>query len=140
MKYEIVKLGMDDYELKYNNDLDDIIVPKLIIQPLIENAYVHGLKNKKGKIEVTCNKIEDTIEINVINDGDSVDKESIANIDNKLQRFENIQVDEKNGSHGIALINIQKRLKLMYGSNANLNVYFSEDNKVISSIKIKMEI
>ena len=126
------------YTLKYDNELDEIIVPKLIIQPLIENAYVHGLKNKTGNIDVICKKIDKKIIIEVIDDGEVISPEELEVINKKIQLCEE-KVEMNKNHHGIALINIQRRLKLMYGEYANLSIGLTDDEKTISSIVINME-
>lgn len=134
-----IRYSKIDYSLTYDDDLDTIIVPKLIIQPLIENAYIHGLKNKKGHIDVTCKRIDDTIYIMVSNYSNEIEKEKIGKVNEELQNIEDNLYENKEGYHGIALINIQRRLKLMYGENANLSIYVTNKDEVVSLIKIKME-
>lgn len=126
------------YTLSYDDELDEIIVPKLIIQPLIENAYVHGLKNKTGNINVVCKKDNDSIIIEVIDDGEIISQDELDNINKRIQLYEE-KVETSKNYHGIALINIQRRLKLMYGESANLSIKITEDCKTVSSIIIKME-
>lgn len=126
------------YIVSYDDELDEIIVPKLIIQPLVENAYVHGLKNKTGNITVICKKVDSFIIIEVIDDGDVITQEELEYINKKIQLCEE-KVEINKNHHGIALVNIQRRLKLMYEENANLSIKITDDNKTISSIKIKME-
>lgn len=126
------------YTVSYDDELDEIIVPKLIIQPLVENAYVHGLKNKTGNITVICKKVDSFIIIEVIDDGDVITQEELEYINKKIQLCEE-KVEINKNHHGIALVNIQRRLKLMYEENANLSIKITDDNKTISSIKIKME-
>ena len=126
------------YTLSYDDGLDEIIVPKLIIQPLIENAYVHGLKNKTGNINVVCKKDKESIIIEVIDDGEVISQEELENINKRIQLCEE-KVETNKNYHGIALVNIQRRLKLMYGENANLSIKITEDYKTVSSIIIKTE-
>lgn len=89
-------------------DVDDINVkiPSLIIQPLVENAIVHGiLKNKgKGTIKVIVKKHQKDIKIIIMDDGEGIDEEIIQNIYND-------DVPKNN----IGLYNVHLRLKLIYG-------------------------
>lgn len=136
-KVQSIRYPKINYTLTYDERLDVIIVPKLIIQPLIENAYVHGLKTKKGTIDVSCKKIDSIININVANDANNIDKNKIDEINKKIQSL-NIDTGEEKNSHGIALVNIQKRLKLMYGNNAKLSLSVVDD-KIVSTINIVLE-
>ena len=132
-----IRYSKVEYSIEYDGDIDDIVVPKLIIQPLVENAYIHGLKNKIGSIFVCCKKDENYLKISVIDDGNSLKTEELYNINEKIRLCDEIE-SNKNLSHGIALSNIQKRLNLMYGDNAKLRLEILDDNKTMSSIEIKL--
>jgi len=132
-----IRYSKVEYSIEYDGDIDDIVVPKLIIQPLVENAYIHGLKNKIGSIFVCCKKDNNYLKISVIDDGNSLTKEELYTINEKIRLCDEIE-SNKNLSHGIALSNIQKRLNLMYGDSAKLKLEILDDNKTMSSIKIKL--
>ena len=110
-------------------------MPKLIIQPLIENAYVHGVLNKVGNIDVYCVEDNKNLTIKVINDGKVISDEKLVTINNKIQYNEE---NSDNNTHGIALYNIQKRLRLMYGDKAILRILCADDKKTISYINIDL--
>lgn len=119
----------------YDVKKHDIVVPKLIIQPLIENAYVHGVLNKVGNIDVYCVEDNKNLTIRVINDGKVISDEKLVTINNKIQYIEE---NSENNTHGIAVYNIQKRLRLMYGDKATLRILCSDDKKTISYINIDL--
>ena len=126
-----------EYTINYDEGLDLVTVPKLILQPLIENAYIHGLKKKTGKINVICKKEDNSIVIRVVNDGELLTQEEVEKLNERIRLCEEKVNTNKVDMHGIALVNIQRRLKLMYGDNANVSIG-SFDNRTISSIIIKM--
>ena len=133
-----IRYSKVNYTIDYDDSIKDIVVPKLIIQPLVENAYIHGLKKKVGNIEVYCKKENNVICISVIDDGGSVSREDIAEINRKIDLYEEIETTSES-SHGIALTNIQKRLKFMFGDKACLRLDIIDENKTISMIKIELE-
>lgn len=108
-------------------------IPKLILQPLVENAFVHGLKNKKGVIVVSLFLNEDEIVIEVRNDG-VINNDVLKSINSNIKQG----IENKLGNHGVALSNIYKRMNLFYKENADLYLKV-EQNKTFAIIKIKMK-
>jgi len=97
-------------------------VPRLILQPLLENAYAHGLKNKisEGKIVFRMELAEDErIRICIKDNGDELTDELLFRLRNQLQL-------SSRSMETTGLINVHKRLKLMYGNSAGLHLHRSE--------------
>ncbi len=92
----------------------DVDVPNFILQPLVENSFKHGLKEKcyRGEIRVVlCDAGENRARITIINDGIPVDEEQLQRIEDILK---NGVPEEGAGRRHIGLNNIQSRLKLYY--------------------------
>ncbi|WP_404332899.1 sensor histidine kinase [Mesobacillus maritimus] len=93
-------------------------IPKLIIQPLVENAILHGAGNKLGQcqISVSVEKADvETIKISVTDDGPGMDKEKLNSI---LKLMKTGEAPPINGNgKGMAISNVYKRLKLYYQEN-----------------------
>ncbi len=92
-------------EINYNPDLTEYLIPGMTIQPLLENAFLHGineLKERQGKIKVTVKKELDRIIIKVSDNGQGMDQ---ATIDDIFQKTEQV---------ASGLKNIVQRLKLQY--------------------------
>ena len=70
-----------DYEIDIDEDIYSYYIPKLTIQPLVENALYHGIKNKRGKglIRISGQKEADRIRLTVENNG-------IGNVVRKARR------------------------------------------------------
>ncbi len=93
------------YELFMEKDLEMLKIPKLILQPLLENAIVHGIEPKVdgGKIKVEISNQKKKLQIRVIDNGIGFPEDvCICN-----EEIENL-------SFGFAIKNIQMRLKLYY--------------------------
>lgn len=90
-------------------ELCDYLVPKLILQPLVENSLYHGIvpKGYAGTIRIDILPQKDFISIRIIDDG--------VGISNKKT--------EHKGFNGISLDNISERLILYFGSEYALKVY-----------------
>ena len=114
-----------DYEINIDEELYPYMIPKLTLQPLVENALYHGIKNKRGKgiIKIRGWKEGKRIFLEVSDNGIGMSEEAL----NKLRRSMygiNGEVDES----GFGLVNVNQRLQYYYGEE--YGVYFeSEENK-----------
>ncbi len=104
------------YDVKEGN-WREMTVPRLLVQPLIENAFGHGLKNmeKDGVIKVTLRQTEGAIEITVEDNGESLTDAALEALRLSVQEEER-QADRD----GVALINIHRRLQLHFGRESGL--------------------
>jgi two-component system, sensor histidine kinase YesM len=84
-------------------------IVKLTLQPLVENAIYHGIKYKEGmgKILITGEEWEEGILIQIIDDGIGMEDETLDHIFDKKKRV--------NKNNGVAVENVNRRLKLYYG-------------------------
>lgn len=112
--------------LDYQIDVDEVVLDstilKLLLQPLVENAIYHGIKNKRkgGTIIVRVyHQDEDKIFLEVEDDGAGITHYKLAKIQEKL----NYDSDEfKLEERGFGLENVNKRVKLYYGKEYGLSI------------------
>ena len=98
-------------------DVRLLYIPKLILQPVIENAVYHGLELKlgPGRIGIIITADEKTLRICVEDDGLGMSAEKLAQVNGNMEPASR----EGHTSHnGVALNNIRKRLKLYWGEQA----------------------
>lgn len=97
-------------------------IPKISIQPLVENALKHGLKNKRGekKIYIRAYELDESLQIIVEDNGVGMNS---LEMNNKLK---DSKQDIFNDGSSIGLININSRMKILYGDKFGL---FTESNK-----------
>lgn len=87
----------------------DVLVPKLSVQPLIENAISHGTVNgKKLRVAVQVELTEDCMRLIVRNDGRILDDEALSNVMSRLS-------SSGYTGEGIGLVNVHRRVKLYFG-------------------------
>lgn len=109
-------------EVKYSFHIDEEVlqdsVPRISLQPLVENALNHGLKNKHGDklIEVTATGKDGMLELSVRDNGVGMDSEMI----NCKLRENNKDTVEAGNSIGI--YNINARMKMLYGEEYGVTV------------------
>lgn len=107
------------YTIEYeDNAILDYYLPKLTIQPLVENCVVHGLETRRGggSVEVRIWEEEDSVYINVSDNGIGFDPSLID------------EETETTIHNHVALNNIKRRIKLLYGENGDLQIKSSPGN------------
>lgn len=118
---EIQKFRFGDrlnYELLIDPQTKAISIPPLIIQPLVENAIIHGLESREngGLIIIRTLRIDQDIMIDVIDNGAGISDERLQWVKNSLQVNESQQGDR------IGLRNVHQRLILSYGATYGLHI------------------
>lgn len=106
-------------------ELQIVKVPKLSIQTLVENAVKHGVENvsKPVTIEITAAAYEQHVAFSIMNDGPAIEMEKLKEIEYWLaQDWEESLYKQES----IGLVNLNARLKLVYGNDAKLNMKSDE--------------
>lgn len=123
---EHVKNYLVIQKMRYNNKLDYLIdvdqeiqsykTLKLILQPLVENAIYHGIKNQpeKGIIHITGKEVDGKIQLQVIDNGVGMDPEQLKNIYSEEQR-------KKSKGNGVGVKNVHERLQVYFGKEYGLS-------------------
>jgi signal transduction histidine kinase len=114
------------YRLELPADLEQVAVPPMLLQPLVENAIKHGLEPKvgTGRIDVIARRTDDVIEISVIDTG-----LGLAPQDETLN-----PADTASGSYG--LLHVRERLRAVYGPKATLTLTPQEPAGVCARVRI----
>ncbi|MGG7143151.1 sensor histidine kinase [Clostridium nigeriense] len=102
-------------------ELLDCEIIKMIIQPLIENAIYHGLSecSGDGKIIIQGVKVDNNLLLTISDNGIGISEEILKDLNNYIN-------DKNNNFNGVALRNINRRLKLNYGENYGLEIFSIE--------------
>ena len=100
-------------------DVRDCVVPTFILQPIVENALVHGLKNttRQGRICISCYPFNSNIILSVYDNGCGIDEETLTRLN---EPGEASGTDESSGS--IGLQNIRNRIHLFYGERYGIHI------------------
>jgi two-component system sensor histidine kinase YesM len=97
-------------------DIYDYHLPKLLLQPIVENAIIHGLENKvgKGSLMINGRREDDKLIFEVIDDGVGIEAKKLALI--------NAKKDLSSTSDSIGLQNVNRRIQLYYGPDYGLQL------------------
>jgi len=104
-----------EYEIDIPEQLKHFILPKLTLQPLVENALYHGIKNRrrKGFICVTGRVQSDRIILEVTDDGPGMTQERLDEVRETL---------EDGGHEGFGLRTVHRRIRILFGREYGLTV------------------
>ena len=111
--------------LNFNISVDKTLLNyktiKLVLQPLVENAIYHGIKNKRGRGNLFVNveffdESKNSIIFTVQDDGAGFTEERLKEVSSELQ---NASTDSEKLNSVYGLYNVNKKLKLYYGNNTN---------------------
>lgn len=109
-----------DYELNIDPEIENHMTVKWILQPIVENAVVHGLDPLGyGKITITGYQEEETIIFSVTDNGIGIDPLSLEKIQQQLQ-YKSEELTKYKRKVGI--FNVQTRLKLHYGPSYGVSI------------------
>ena len=100
-----------EYEIDENPVFENLVLPKLVLQPLVENALYHGIKEKDGRgyIRVSVQKKDSGLVIRIEDDGVGFQAAGDSS-----------QSQLKRG--GVGLQNVDQRLKLHFGDNYQMKI------------------
>ncbi|WP_053376574.1 sensor histidine kinase [Paenibacillus sp. FJAT-27812] len=124
------------FELEYPNEASCIYVPKMTLQPLVENSIIHGLERGNGQIHIIVSIVltKCSLLIEVIDNGKGFTDQQIEQV--KAGYLEQVVVSEK---RGIGLSNVLKRLMLYYGNGFNWSISSSPYKKTIVALSLPIE-
>ena len=133
MEFIEVYLSMQDQryagrvkrEIMIDSELHDALVPAMFLQPLVENAYAHGLsKVSEGELLIEARRHNDTVKLSLINSG--------------------LGLKHTNGrspnGHGVGLANVRSRLRLHYGENCSFDISEIDQTHVEISIVFPFQV
>ncbi|MCL2588930.1 MAG: sensor histidine kinase, partial [Oscillospiraceae bacterium] len=104
------------YKLDVDDDVLHCYIPKLLVQPLIENAIKHGF-DRQGKLEVQVEYKRHAGDLIIIckDNGAGIDEETLEQLKRSLQ-------GPQNESEQLGLYNVHRRIQLKYNSNYGLTI------------------
>ncbi|MNU65892.1 Sensor histidine kinase YpdA [compost metagenome] len=107
-----------NYTITIDPAAETVLIPPLIIQPLVENAVVHGMENKPDGVEVkvTIQTLSDSLHVTVEDNGAGITAERMEEI------IQYISGAEEAENRSIGLRNVHQRLTMVFGQSAGLHI------------------
>ena len=112
-----------ELEVVLPKEVEEAIIPRLILQPAVENAVNHGLRPKagRGRVEISAEKSGNLLEITVMDDGVGFTQERV---DELYALLESSEPGKRTGStwESIGLKNVYDRIKIIYGEDYGITI------------------
>lgn len=115
-------------EIEYDEEDEFLLrclLPKLTIQPVVENSIIHGIERKIGcgTIRINLKCTEKRLIIEIKDDGVGMEPDILEKLNHQLNQpvFESIQLSRNKG--GIAIANVNNRIHLIFGEEYGIAVY-----------------
>jgi two-component system sensor histidine kinase YesM len=117
-----------DYSIDFHDDILDYQTVKLILQPIVENAIVHGIEKRRGKglVDITAAKIGDSIEISISDNG----------IGSDISELNSLLSGEADNTKSYGIRNVHERIQNTFGEDYGLT--FSDNYPAGVTVTIKI--
>ncbi len=127
-------MGRFHIQYQVEPEIEDCLIPRFILQPIVENALIHGIEptGRAGLVVVKGYRQEDRLYFTVTDNGKGMSQEQIERLTRE---------PEENGGHrmtGIGIYNVQSRLRLLYGAPYGLTITSVEG--VFTAVEIVMPV
>ena len=114
--------GMIEIDIPEEEGFEEIMIPRMLLQPVVENAIVHGLSGSKGKISIDVNLNNEDLYIKVSDNGKGMDEDKLAELIKDIRSADAPEVKESEELHHIALQNIERRIKTQCGEKYGIDI------------------
>ena len=124
-----------DYEVEMPEGLEEIYMLKLLLQPLVENAIYHGIKNKRGggKITIRVSRQNRIMTFTVADTGKGMTPEQLRQVEAMLkEETPTAQAALEPGHTGFGLRNVDMRIRLYYKKQTGLIFQSGPDGTEVS--------
>lgn len=127
-------LGKFTVDIQVDQEVYDYMMPRFILQPVIENAIIHGIEpvSRRGRISVKGYKYDEQIIFQVIDNGAGMDKERIGEI------LHNEKNDQRQRFNGVGIGNVNKRIKLLMGNEYGLTIDSEKNVFTIVTVRLPL--
>ncbi len=129
---EIQKVRYEDiltFDILIDKKLSGCLIPKITLQPIVENALYHGIKNKRrmGRITITGIRKDNNVILEVRDNGAGMTEERLEEVLDGLEQY------DKEQKNFYGLFNVNERLRLYFGDEYGLEISskYSEGTRVI---------
>ncbi len=113
------------YEEENRESIMNCKIPKLTLQPILENSIIHGteLKIGTGNLTIQFEQTDKRLIIRISDDGVGMDEQTLAKLSRQLGGGKALTDSQEEKKGGIALVNVNNRIHLLFGEEYGMHVY-----------------
>ena len=121
------------YNFVVDDGLDKFVIPKFIIQPLIENYFIHGIdyERQDNAISVKAHRYDEEVVIQIVDNGLGIEAQRLIEINDKLHR------KGQKLPESIGMTNVYERIKGFFGEDSQMWIESEMNQGTTIMIKIK---
>ena len=121
-----------DYHIYIDSGIYEYQIPKLTLQPLVENALYHGIKYKRsrGMIEITGTQEGENLYLTVADDGVGMNEEELKKLEKEISR------PCKETESGFGLANVNERIRMYFGAEFGMKIWSEKGSGTRITIEI----
>lgn len=118
-------------------DLLEVPTPRLFLQPLVENAFVHGVEpsRRHGLVRVEAIGQSDTVVLRIIDNGAGMPTKTVSALRSRMSNGSDEPGEPKYGP-GIGIVNVDRRLKYAFGAQFGLGIDSELGEGTVVSLRI----
>lgn len=119
-----------EYDPEEKDEIFCCRIPKLTMQPILENSIIHGTECKVdgGHLKIVLEKSGGRLLIRISDDGVGMSPQKLADMNERLQKSAGaFAAGESEAKGGIALVNVNNRIHLLFGEEYGMHVFSMQD-------------
>lgn len=139
---DIMKMRNDlqvELVIQLEAGLENFGFPRLLLQPIVENAIIHGFEDQviDARIVVSAIRLEERVEISIANNGEGVPEDQLNTLSGILNRHDS---DGPSPTNRVGLVNVVQRLRLTFGPTSSITMQSNSDGGVTVVINIPHQV
>ena len=113
-----------DFRVIISEEVLNLKVIKMILQPVVENCFAHAFKDKEGSwgIQIKTSILNGDLYIEIIDNGNGIEKDRLDEINRQLNKNKSGDLIFSNNRSSIGMWNVNNRIKIQFGSSYGLTV------------------
>ncbi|MDC7238689.1 MAG: histidine kinase [Sphaerochaetaceae bacterium] len=132
--YRLTHSGETFLDINIDTSLLKVQIPKLILQPIVENALIHGFSSLETERKIIIDVFSDSniLYIQIEDNGKGMNKEKIATLQENLK-------SQNETSDNIGLSSVYRRLKILYENDCDLSFFSEENNGTVITLQLPIK-
>ena len=112
------------YQVEMEEEVQNAMILKNLIQPLVENSIKHGMQtgHAGGEIHISIKKVEEHLQVEVGDNGKGIEETELEKLKRQWQEISKDEKEERRAAGKVGIHNIMRRLWLCYGSEASFDI------------------